>query len=118
MTKFMKPAAIMLILAGAAAGTLLFISGAADDAPGLSLIGLAAAFLLIMSGVYKAGAITKNSLAAVLLLCSGAGAVLMSAVLLIDGEFGESPCAALTGAAAGAALIASGTVKKRNSAGK
>ena len=113
MGKFIKPAVVVPIFAGAAAGTVLFMIGAADDAPGLCVIGLAAAFLLISGGVCRAGVITKSSLAAVLMLCFGAGAVLMSFVLLIDGEFGGSPGLALIGIAAGTALAAAGAVKKR-----
>lgn len=68
MKKFIKPMALLPILIGVVVGALLFMLGDADDAPGLSFIGLAAAFLLIMWGVYNTGVIKKGFLSLILLL--------------------------------------------------
>lgn len=62
MKKFVKSGTLLPILIGVAVGALLFILGAADDAPGLSLIGLVVAFLLIMWGIYNANVIKKGFL--------------------------------------------------------
>lgn len=80
MNKNVKPAVLFPILIGLAVGTILFILGAADDAPGLSLIGLTTAFLLIMWGIYNTGVIKKMFLAPVLLFCFGAGGIVLSAL--------------------------------------
>jgi len=48
------------MLIGGIAGMVLFILGVAGDAPGLSLIGLIIAFLLIMWGVNNTGVIKKG----------------------------------------------------------
>lgn len=113
MKKFVKPATLLPILIGVAVGALLFILGDADDAPGLSLIGLVVAFLLIMWGIYNAGAIKKGLLAPILLFCFGAGGILLSVALLLDGEFEESPGMALIGIALGVVLIVIGTIRLR-----
>ena len=55
MKTFFKARVLFPILFGWALGGLLFVLGAADDAPGLSFIGLSVAFLLTMRGVYHAG---------------------------------------------------------------
>lgn len=113
MKKFAKPVTLLPILIGVAVGALLYMLGDADDAPGLSLVGLVAAFLLIMWGVYNAGVIKKGFLAPILLLCFGAGGILLSVVLLLDGEFEETPGIAFIGAALGVALIVIGTIRFR-----
>jgi len=114
MKNISKPSILLPILAGILTGTLLFILGAMDDAPGLSLIGLIAAFLLIMQCIYNASIITKGFLSPILTLCFGLGGVLFSVMLLFDGEFGDAPYMALIGVAIGLILIALDEKKLHN----
>lgn len=113
MNKFVKPVTLLPILIGIAVGALLCILGDADDAPGLSLIGLVAAFLLIMWGVYNTGVIKKGFLSPIFLFCFGVGGISLSIALLLDGEFQESPGMALVGVTLGVALIVVGTIRLR-----
>ena len=114
MKKLIKPRVLLPILIGAAVGVLLFIFGYSQDAPGMCLIGLSVAFLLIMWGVYNADMIKKGFLAPIFLFCFGAGGIFLSIVLLLDGEFEESPGLALIGVALGVVLIIIGFVRLRN----
>ncbi len=50
---------VLLIAAGIIIGLILFLLGEAD-APGLCLVGLMIAFLLIMRGIYFANVIRKG----------------------------------------------------------
>lgn len=113
MKKNVKPAALFPILLGAAVGIILFMLGDADDSPGLSLIGLTAGFLLIMWGINNTGMIKKGFLTPILLFCFGAGGILLSAAMLLHGEFEESPGLALIGVALGVVLIVLGILKLR-----
>ncbi len=111
MKRFVRPAVIIPILIGAAGAIALFMLGDAADAPGVSVIGLAAGFLLIMWGVYNAGVIKKGFLAPIILFCYGAGGIIISVAMLFDGEFEESPGIALIGVALGVLLIIIGAIK-------
>ena len=51
MKKFIKLKTLLPILIGVTLGISLFILGDADDAPGLSFIGLVVEFILIMWGI-------------------------------------------------------------------
>ena len=116
--KFTKPGTLLPVLIGVAVGIVLFMLGDASDAPGLSVIGLAAAFLLMMWGVYNSGVLRKSFLLPILLMCFGAGGILLSVALLLDGEFEKSPGLALIGAAIGFALLAVGALRLRKARGK
>lgn len=113
MKRILKPSTLLPMLIGIIVGVTLFMLGDADDAPGLSLIGLVAAFLLIMWGVFNTGVIKKGLLAPILLLCFGVGGILLSVVLLLDGEFEESPGMSLIGAGLGVILICVGVLSLR-----
>ncbi len=113
MNKFLKPAVLLPILLGAVVGFSLFVLGAADDAPGLCLIGLAAAFLLIMWGIHNAGVIKRGLFAPILLFCFGAGGIVLSIAMLFDIEFKDSPGLPLIGIALGIALIVAGAMRLR-----
>ena len=52
--RLFQPKVLVFFVLGALIGGILFSLGNADDAPGLSLIGLTAAFLLMMRGIYHA----------------------------------------------------------------
>ena len=70
---WMKPSVVLSVFGGIFLDVVLFILGEADDAPGLCLIGLVVAFLLILLGIYRAGAVKKSTLAYFLPLCFGSG---------------------------------------------
>ncbi len=113
MKGFLKPATLLPVISGILISVLLFIMGDAEDAPGLSAIGFAAGFLLIMWGIYNVGAIKKGFLAPILLFCYGAGGIFLSVALLLDGEFEESPGMAIIGVALGVILIVVGIIRLR-----
>ena len=85
-----------------------------DDAPGLSLIGIIAAFLLITWGVFNTGRVKRSLLVSIVLICFGAGGLVMSVVLQFDGKFNDSPGLFIVGMAVGAVLLCSGIVKLIN----
>lgn len=103
--------ACLLILLGAAVGTMLFLIGDADDSPGLSFIGLAAAFLLMMRGVYHTGIIRTGYYIPVILFTFGAVSVLFPIVLYFDGEKEGLWIVAIAGNTAGILLLAGGVVR-------
>lgn len=86
MKTFLKARVLFPVLFGWALGGLLFVLGAADDAPGLSFIGLSVAFLLTMRGVYHAGVLPQGYCLPIILLVFGAVGVVMPFILLLDGE--------------------------------
>ncbi len=118
MKKWLDFPTLLPILAGILVGAVLFYLGDASDAPGLSLLGLTAAFLLIMWGVHNTGVIEEGFLAPILWFCFGAGGILLSIVLLLDGEFEESPGLALIGIALGVVFIVIGALKLRKTRGR
>lgn len=113
MKQLAKPATFLPILIGIAIGTVLFIIGYSEDAPGMCLVGISIAFVLIMWGIYNGGMIKKGFLVPLLFFCFGAGGIVLSIVLLLDGELENSPWLALVGIALGAALIIIGAVRLR-----
>ena len=72
MKTFFKARVLFPLLFGWALGGLLFVLGAADDAPGLSFIGLSVAFLLTMRGVLHAGVLPQGYCLPIILLAFGA----------------------------------------------
>ena len=88
MKTFFKARVLFPVLFGWGLGGLLFVLGlgAADDAPGLSFIGLSVAFLLTMRGVYHAGVLPQGYCLPIILLIFGAVGVVMPFILLLDGE--------------------------------
>ena len=118
MKKFAKPETLLPVLSGVVVGIVLFLLGDAGDAPGLSLIGLVAAFLLIMWGVYNSGVLKKSFLLPILLMCFGAGGILLFVTLLLDRELENSPGMALIGVATGFVLLVVGAMRLRKVQGK
>ena len=86
MKTFLKARVLFPLLFGWALGGLLFVLGAADDAPGLSFIGLSVAFLLTMRWVYHAGVLPQGYCLPIILLVFGAVGVVIPFILLLDGE--------------------------------
>lgn len=113
MKKLITPAALTPMIAGVAIGALLFAFGYSQDAPGMCLIGLSIAFVLVMWGIYRAGLIKKGFLSPIFLFCFGAGGIVLSIMLLLDGELEDSPGLALVGVAIGIVLIVLGAVRLR-----
>lgn len=113
MKKLLKPATILPILIGLVIGAVLFWIGSSEDAPGMCVIGLSVAFVLCMWGMYNTGIIKKEFLAPIYLFCFGAGGILLSIVLLLDGEFGESPWVAAVGVILGSVLVLLGAWRLR-----
>lgn len=116
MKRLIKVSTLLPAVIGLIIGVVLFWLGDMDDAPGLSLIGLVIAFCLIMWGIYNAGVIKKGFLASILLLCFGVGIIIVSALLLFDGEFEDNPGIAFLAIAVGIVLIGIGMliVRKRH----
>ena len=98
-----NPKTILYILFGILVGAVLFFIGDADDAPGLSLIGLSAAFLLIMRGVYNANLLRKGYYLPCILLVFGMVGLLLPIVLYFDQEINFN--AALIGSGVGLVLV-------------
>ncbi len=113
MKNFIKPSVIIPVLLGGAVAALFLTLGHADDAPGLGGMGLIAGFLLAMRGVHNAGVVRKGFLLPFILLCFGAGGILLTVVLLLDGELEEWPWFAPVGIAVGVVLIVIGAMKLR-----
>ena len=116
--KYVKSRTVLPILIGIIIGVTLFWVGYAEDAPGMCLIGLAAAFLLIMRGVHNTGAVRKGLLTPIILFCFGVGGIFLSVVLLLDGEFEDSPELALIGIAFGIVLIVTGAFRLKKVRGE
>ena len=84
--RIFQPKVLLFLLAGAVIGGVLFTLGDADDAPGLSFIGLAAAFLLMMRGIYHAHLLPRGLHVPLVLLVFGLVALVFPFILYLDGE--------------------------------
>ncbi len=116
--RFARLSVLLPAVIGLVTGSVLFWLGSMDDAPGLSLLGLALAFSLIMWGLYNAGVIKKGFLVPIFLVSFGAGGIFVSVLLLLDGEFEDNPGMALIGVALGVVLICFGAIMTRKRLGK
>lgn len=94
---------ILYLLLGVLVGVAFFFLGCADDAPGLSLIGLSSAFLLSMRGIYHANLLRKGYHLPCILLVFGMVGLLLPLVLYFDQEINFS--AALIGCGIGLVLV-------------
>ena len=94
--------------------------GAADDAPGLSFIGLSVAFLLTMRGGFHAGVLPRGYCLPIILLVFGAVGVVMPFILLLDGELDGMLYLFVIGELMGVLLLTAGTkrLKKTQRTGK
>ena len=84
--RIFRPKVLLSMLSGAVIGGVLFALGDADDAPGLSFIGLAAAFLLIMRGVYHTDLLPRGLHLPIVLAVFGLTALAFPFILYLDGE--------------------------------
>lgn len=113
MGNILKPKVILPIIAGLLIGAAFFAVGYSEDAPGMCVLGISAAFLLILVGIHGTGKVKAKILASIAFLCFGAGSVFLSVVLLQGGEFEDKPWIAAIGAAIGIALLTAGVRKFR-----
>lgn len=84
--KILNVKTILFILLGTAIGLILFVLGEADDAPGLSAIGLLLAFLLIMRGIYYAHILRRGYHIPIIVMVFGILFIIFPIMLLLDGE--------------------------------
>lgn len=108
--RFLKLAVLLPIAIGVIVGTMLVILGGMVDPPGLRGMGIMIGLCLVTWGIYNTGIIKKGMGRSVLLICFGVGIMLFSIVLLLEGEFEESPGLALIGVALGLILISVGII--------
>ena len=111
MKRFLKFSVIMPVISGIIICAALFALGASEDAPGVILMGICIAFLLILWGVYKAGIISKGQYMYIVPLFFGVVFLVMSVVLKLDGELDEAPNSFFIGLLTGVALLGFGIYK-------
>ena len=105
MKTFFKARVLFPLLFGWALGGLLFVLGAADDAPGLSFIGLSVA----LRGVYHADVLPQGYCLPIILMAFGAVGVVMPFILLLDGELDGMLYLFVIGELMGILLLTAGT---------
>lgn len=88
---------ILLMLVGPILGAGLFAIGASQDAPGVCVIGLGLALIFVVKGLVLADRISSYWGNRLLFTAFGAGGVLLTTVLLADGEFESRPQLSLIG---------------------
>lgn len=84
--QFLRPKVLFYVICGILVGCILFYLGDIDDSPGLSFIGLAAAFIMIMRGVYHSSVLAKGCHISLVLFVFGAVALVFPVILFLDGE--------------------------------
>lgn len=105
-----KTKVVLPMLLGIAVGMVLFALGEADDAPGLCLIGLVAAFLLIMRGIYHAEILKKGYHIPIILLVFGAIGIVLPIILFLDQEI-DGLISVFIGSAIEIVLIATALIR-------
>ncbi len=111
--RHMRPKTILLTAAGVIIGSVLFWMGEADDAPGLCLIGLLTAFVLIMRGIYFANVIRKGLHIPIVLFVFGAVGLILPIILILDGEIRILSVTTVLGEVLGFVLILFGVILLR-----
>lgn len=112
--RMMKWKAAALTLMGILVAGTLFMLGDLDDAPGLSFLGLAGGFLLVMRGIYYTGWLKAGYHLPVILFVFGAVAIVFPLVLYLDGELEGLHLLAPISISAGIAMVAVGWKKIKN----
>lgn len=97
--------AMLCFILGLLVAGVLFWLGDMDDAPGLSFIGLAAGFLLVMRGIYHTKIIKAGHHIPIILCVFGAVGILFPIVLYLDGELEGLPMVAVIGNVFGIFMI-------------
>lgn len=96
---------ILLMLVGPILGAGLFAIGVSQDAPGMCVIGLGLALIFVVKGLVLAKRISAYWSNRLLFNAFGVGGVLLTTVLLADGEFESRPEWSLIGFVLGAGLL-------------
>lgn len=102
---------ILPIMLGIIVGIVMFILGNADDAPGLSFIGLITAFLLIMRGIYHSKIISNGYHIPIILLIFGVIGIIFPIILFLDGELNGLSIVVFIGNIIGIALIITALIR-------
>ncbi|MDR2469537.1 MAG: hypothetical protein LBD27_03540 [Tannerella sp.] len=111
MRKFLKLNIVVPVLTGLAVGSIFFVWGEIDDAPGLCLTAILLCTGLLYVGTRNAGKINKTVKPAIVLpvLFGSVGIVWISAYL-IRGVYDEPPGLILAGMTVSVALISAGLI--------
>lgn len=96
---------ILMIVVGLLLGAGLFTIGATQDAPGMCVIGLGVALILVVNGCAQLGWFPSLWVKRFLFTTFGLGGLLLTSVLLADGEFESRPELSLIGFVLGLALL-------------
>ncbi len=104
---------LLSFIFGALIGAALFVLGAMDDAPGLSFIGLSAAFLFFMRGLYHTGLIHRGYHIPIILFVFSAAGLLLPVILYLDHEIESLSAVTVIGWTVGCAMILSGLLRIR-----
>ena len=105
-----RGAGIALIILGVIVAVALFAFGEVDDAPGMCAIGLSAGYIMAMNGLVMLGVIAKDKLAQILLLSFAAFIAVLTTMILLDGEFGDTPGFSAVGYGISAVLLIAGVL--------
>ena len=92
-------------MAGAYPRCRAFAIGASQDAPGMCVIGLGLALIFVVKGLVLVDRISAYWSNRLLFNAFGAGGVLLTTVLLADGEFESRPQLSLIGFVIGIILL-------------
>ena len=84
--RIFRPKVLLYVICGILIGCILFYLGDADDSPGLSFIGLASAFIIIMRGVYHSSILPEGYHIPLVLITFGVVALVFPVILFLDEE--------------------------------
>jgi uncharacterized membrane protein len=105
---FFKPNIILPIIIGITIGSILFLLGEADDAPGLCVIGIVLCIGLLYWGLHNANKINKHIKPSIVLpLLIGIVGIICIIKYFINGIFDEPPGLILMGLIGSIGLIIS-----------
>lgn len=113
MKKILKLTVIGPLLIGILISSVFFYLANLDDAPGLAALGLMIGFLVNMVGISNAKIIKQGWLVPFIFVMLGAFVLLMTIVLLIDGEFNHEPRLSLIGFGTATILLGSAVIIRR-----
>lgn len=113
MKKMLKLTVIGPLLIGILISSVFFYLANLDDAPGLAALGLMIGFLVGMVGISNAKIIKQGWLVPFIFVMLGAFVLLMTIVLLIDGEFNHEPRLSLIGFGTATILLGSAVIIRR-----
>ena len=100
-----KTIGMVMIVLGLLLGAGLFTLGANQDAPGMCVLGLSGALIFVLKGSARLKWFPATWVNRCLFTAFGAGGILLTAVLLGDGEFASHPEWSLLGFILGGSLL-------------